>query len=129
VGSLVVAALRGRNVPVRATGRAGRKLARLEQLGAEVRTGSLTDARFLERVFEGAQSAFLLTPVDTTAEDVNGVQYSIIDAVTSALARSTTIRSWRDLSKSTYPTSESRKARHRRQRPEPLGGGVALWLS
>jgi uncharacterized protein YbjT (DUF2867 family) len=88
VGSLVVAALRARNLPVRATGRPGPKLAGLERLGAEVRAGSLMDPQFLEQVFRGAQSAFLLTPVDTTAEDVNGVQYSIIDAVSSALAKS-----------------------------------------
>jgi hypothetical protein len=29
----------------------------------------------------------------------------------------------------TYATSESRVARPRRQRPEPLGGRVGLWLS
>lgn len=88
VGSLVVEELLSRGVQVRATGRPGAKLEALGRRGAIACPGSLHDRAFLRQVLAGAEAAFLMTPVDTSAEDVNGVQFSIIDAVTDALTGS-----------------------------------------
>lgn len=73
---------------VRAVGRTADKLAPLARLGAEAYAGSSADPAFLARAFEGAEAAFLLTPVDVSAPDVNAVQHAIIDAVVSALRAS-----------------------------------------
>lgn len=43
------------------------------------------DYCFLASVFKGARAAFVLTPVDVAAKDVNAVQYAVIDGLVSAI--------------------------------------------
>lgn len=88
VGSLVVRHLLELGIEVRAVGRRGPKLEALEALGARRCAGSLTDPAFLADAFAGARAAFVMTPVDTSAADVNGLQDAVIDASVSAVARS-----------------------------------------
>ncbi|MEO8550263.1 MAG: NmrA family NAD(P)-binding protein, partial [Kofleriaceae bacterium] len=90
VGSLVVSDLRARGLPVRVVGRPSVRLEALASLGAEVRAGDTTDPQFMRAAFRDAATAFLMTPVDTSAEDVNAVQFALIDAAATGLARSET---------------------------------------
>lgn len=90
VGSLVVSELRARGLPVRAVGRPSVRLAALATIGVDIRGGDTTDPTFMEEAFRDASAVFLMTPVDTGAEDVNAVQFAVIDAAATALERSTT---------------------------------------
>jgi len=84
----VTAALRAEGRPVRVVGRSAEKLAPLVRLGAEPRAGAYSDSAFLEAAFDGADMAFVLTPVDVKATDVNAVQYAVVDALVAALRAS-----------------------------------------
>src|SRR5260221_5621522 len=91
VGHLVVEELLARGHRVRAVGRTVEKLRALAGRGADARAGgprAYDDQGFLANVFDGARAAFVLTPVDVTAEDVNGAQYKVIDGLVSAIRNS-----------------------------------------
>ena len=88
VGHLVVEELLALGCRVRAVGRTMEKLRPLAERGADVRAGgprAYEDREFLATVFNGARAAFVLTPVDVAAEDVNKIQYKIIDGLVSAI--------------------------------------------
>ena len=85
VGHLVVERLLAAGQLVRAVGRTADKLKPLAGLGAEVRPGSYDDRAFLASVFKGATAAFVLTPVDISAKDVNEVQYKVIESLAEAI--------------------------------------------
>ena len=59
---------------VRAVARHAEALAPLARRGAEVHTGSIHDQAFLTRVLRGAKAAFVLTPLDFSASDLNAAQ-------------------------------------------------------
>lgn len=88
VGHLVVESLVTAGHSVRAVGRTANKLEALSAVGAEVRPGSYDDRAFLASVFKGARAAFVLTPVDISAEDVNGVQHKVIEGLVGAIRES-----------------------------------------
>ncbi len=85
VGHLVVERLLAVGHSVRAVGRTADKLTRLAGLGADVRPGSYHDRAFLASAFKGANAAFVLTPVDISAKDVNEVQYKVIEGLVEAI--------------------------------------------
>lgn len=74
VGRRVAQRLLAAGHPVRVVARTAEKLAPLGARGADVRAGHLDDPVFLREVFRGAKAAFLLTPADVSAPDVNAEQ-------------------------------------------------------
>jgi uncharacterized protein YbjT (DUF2867 family) len=85
VGHLVVERLLAVGHSVRAVGRTADKLTPLAGIGADVRPGSYDERAFLASAFKGANAAFVLTPVDTSAKDVNEVQYNVIEGLFEAI--------------------------------------------
>src|SRR4051812_48070422 len=85
VGHLVVERLVAAGHLVRAVGRTAHNLEPLADQGVELRPGSYDDRAFLGSVFKGATGAFVLTPVDISAKDVNEVQYKVIDSLVEAI--------------------------------------------
>jgi len=70
---------------VRLVARKAEQLRSLGERGADVRTGDLSDRTFLSSVFDGAAAAFLLTPVNLFAQDVNAEQMKNIVSITDAI--------------------------------------------
>jgi len=62
VGSVVANRLLDAGKRVRVVGRSAHRLAALESRGAEVVTGTVEDAAFVQRALDGAHAAFLLLP-------------------------------------------------------------------
>src|SRR6266576_1089428 len=88
VGHLVVDELLAIGCRVRAVGRTMEKLRPLAARGADARAGgprAYEDRGLLASVFKGASAAFVLTPVDVAAKDVNEIQYKVIDGLVSAI--------------------------------------------
>ena len=88
VGHLVVDELLALGCRVRAVGRTMEKLRPLAERGADARAGgprAYEDRGFLASVFKGVSAAFVLTPVDVAAKDVNEIQYKVIDGLVSAI--------------------------------------------
>src|SRR6266567_9510442 len=86
VGHLVVDELLAIGCRVRAVGRTMEKLRPLAERGADARAGgprAYEDRGLLASVFKGASAAFVLTPVDVAAKDVNEIQYNVIDGLRS----------------------------------------------
>ncbi|MBD0395302.1 MAG: NAD(P)H-binding protein, partial [Microcoleus sp. C1-bin4] len=88
VGHLVAEILLTSGHRVRAVARSAERLAELEALGAEICVGSLADRHFLTQVFDGCDGAFVLSPVDTSAPDVNAEQMRNVEATAAAIADS-----------------------------------------
>lgn len=88
VGHLVAEKLLSFGHRVRAVGRSAERLAALEALGAEICVGSLADRHFLTEVFRGCDGAFVLSPVDTSAPDVNAEQRRNVTETAAAIADS-----------------------------------------
>jgi uncharacterized protein YbjT (DUF2867 family) len=88
VGHLVAEILLSSGHRVRAVARSAERLAKLEALGAEICVGSLEDRHFLTQVFHGCDGAFVLSPVDTSAPDVNAEQMRNVKATAAAVADS-----------------------------------------
>jgi uncharacterized protein YbjT (DUF2867 family) len=88
VGRHVVDLLLAGGRPVRAVTRTPATLARVAAAGADVQVGPLDDADFLTGVLTGAASAYLLTPLDLRAADVNGTQRRNVDTMLAAVRRS-----------------------------------------
>jgi uncharacterized protein YbjT (DUF2867 family) len=85
VGHLVAERLLLAGHTVRVVGRNKEKLELLSKRGAEVRPGSLADRAFLTSVFQGARAAFVLTPADYTAQDVNAEQRKNVESMAAAI--------------------------------------------
>ncbi|WP_157387712.1 NAD(P)H-binding protein [Nocardia terrae] len=88
VGLLVAQHLLAQGHRVRAVTRDPSRLDWLAAQGAQVCGGSIQDPGFLTEVMRGADAAFVLTPVDTTQQDVNRVQRRVIDATTTGIRES-----------------------------------------
>ncbi len=88
VGRRVAQRLLAAGHPVRVVARTAEKLAPLGARGADVRAGRLDDPVFLREVFRGAKAAFLLTPADVSAPDVNAEQKRNVETVVAALRAS-----------------------------------------
>lgn len=71
---------------VRAVSRSGDRLAPLEERGAEPRVGSVDDAEFLEELFDGARTAFLMIP--PKLERYRDFQERVSEAYAAALGDS-----------------------------------------
>jgi uncharacterized protein YbjT (DUF2867 family) len=85
VGHLVAEDLLSHGHSVRLITRAEHKVAHLAARGAEVHVGALNDRSFLTNVFRGAAAAFVLTPVDAKAHDVNADQKQNVEAIVGAI--------------------------------------------
>lgn len=85
VGRRVAQRLLAAGHQVRVVARTAEKLAPLGARGADVRIGRLDDPVFLREVFRGAKAAFLLTPADVSAPNVNAEQKRNVEAVVAAL--------------------------------------------
>lgn len=70
---------------VRVVGRDPDKLSALGRRGAQVRVGSFQDQAFLTDTLRGARAAFVLTPVDVTAPDVNAEQRLNVRGIAAAI--------------------------------------------
>lgn len=88
IGHLVAEKLLSEGHQVRAVGRSAERLARLESPGAEIHIGSLADCDFLTEAFRGADAAFVLTPVNTSAPDVNAEQMRNVESSAAAVLKS-----------------------------------------
>lgn len=71
--------------PIRVVGRSADALAALHKAGAEVAIGDPSDARFLERAFEGATAVYTMTPPCYAEPDMRAAQSRIGVAVAQAL--------------------------------------------
>ncbi len=76
-GRAVVEALLRRREAVRGIGRDRTKLARLVKLGAEIKEGDISDARFLADAFRGSSAVYTLIPPNFTVTDVRKFQDEI----------------------------------------------------
>jgi uncharacterized protein YbjT (DUF2867 family) len=85
VGHQVAERLLSAGRAVRAVARNVEKLEPLGARGADVCSGSFHDRAFLTRVFRGAKAAFLLTPVDVAARDVNAEQKQNVESIAAAI--------------------------------------------
>jgi uncharacterized protein YbjT (DUF2867 family) len=85
VGRQVAERLLAAGHGVRAVARTDEKLKPLGALGADVRPGSLADRAFLTSVFRGAAAAFVLTPVNVSAPDVNAEQRTNVETAAAAV--------------------------------------------
>ncbi len=62
---------------VRVIGREAGKLAAFQQRGADVAVGSVEDAAFVKKAFEGATAAFLMIPPNFAAKDFRAYQRAV----------------------------------------------------
>jgi uncharacterized protein YbjT (DUF2867 family) len=88
VGHQVAEQLLSGGHAVRVIARNAEKLKPLAARGADVQTGSLDDRAFLTSMFRDASAAFLLTPVDLTARDVNAEQKKNVASIIAAVRES-----------------------------------------
>jgi uncharacterized protein YbjT (DUF2867 family) len=88
VGGEIARRLLARKERVRAVGREAGRLKPLADLGAEIAAGSVEDAEFLGRAFEGAGAVFAMIPPSMADPDVRGFQRRVVGAYGAALAAS-----------------------------------------
>ena len=85
VGKELAEGLVARGVRVRAVGRSAERLAPLVARGAEAAVGSVEDAAFLARAFQGADAVFAMVPPNYAAPDTRAYQKSVVRALASGL--------------------------------------------
>jgi uncharacterized protein YbjT (DUF2867 family) len=88
VGKVLSEALLERGHKVRAIGRDAGRLQPLVDKGAEACVGSIDDASFLARCFDGADAAFLMIPTDIANTDQLGRARTITGAYVTAVKES-----------------------------------------
>ena len=88
VGSLVANALLAKGHKIRIVARDIAKVKELKERGAEIKIGSFKDAAFMTDVFTGARSAFVLTPINLTAMNVNDEQSLNIHGIIKGIKNS-----------------------------------------
>jgi len=84
-GKAIALSLLAAGKKVRALVRHPEKVEDLKAKGAEISVGSLDDASFLVKAFEGATAAYLLIPPNPTAPDILAYQSQIGEAQVKAL--------------------------------------------
>lgn len=72
---------------VRVLGRSAERLKELADLGAEVMTGDLENAEFVERAFTGADGVYIILPPKHDAADFRGYQNLIADNAIAAIRK------------------------------------------
>jgi uncharacterized protein YbjT (DUF2867 family) len=97
IGKVIATNLLKKGQKVRVIARNSEHLKDLEKLGAENFPGSLQDASFLSKAFQGATAVFTMNPPNPIAEDAIKYQRSVADALLSGL-RSSKARSIVNLS-------------------------------
>ncbi|MDD7969048.1 NmrA family NAD(P)-binding protein [Actinomycetospora lemnae] len=86
-GGRVARRLREAGQPVRAVGRDAARLTDVVGFSAEARVGDITDAAFLADAFRGADAAYVLMPLDPTADGYRTQQEQVGTAIATALAQ------------------------------------------
>jgi uncharacterized protein YbjT (DUF2867 family) len=81
VGRVVAETLLDRGGKVRVIGRSQERLARLAALGAEPRTGDVTDARSMTEALRGASAVFALVPPNYAAGDLRAYHRTVAEAI------------------------------------------------
>ena len=84
-GKVIVDILLNRGKKVRVLGRNTEKLKHFAAQGAETMTGELSNGKFLQTAFTGAQVVYTLIPPNFQADDFRGYQNTISDAVVKAI--------------------------------------------
>ena len=84
-GKVIVDILLNRGKKVRVLGRNTEKLKHFAAQGAETMTGELSNGKFLQTAFTGAQAVYTLIPPNFQADDFRGYQNTISDAVVKAI--------------------------------------------
>ncbi len=87
-GKKVAEALLKAGEKVRALGRSARKLAPLQELGAETLAGDAGDAAYLARAFHGADRVYTLLPPDAQSTDYRAEQDKAGEAIVRAVRES-----------------------------------------
>lgn len=85
VGNRVAEQLLSAGHPVQVVARRADKVSALAERGAQVRIGSFHDQAFLTDVLRGARAAFVLSPVDVSAPDVNAEQRRSVAGLAAAV--------------------------------------------
>jgi uncharacterized protein YbjT (DUF2867 family) len=85
-GRLAAEVLLARGEKIRVVGRDASKLQPFVQQGAEAAVGTVEDAAFLRKAFQGAQAAYLLIPPDMQTNDYRGYQERVVAAYAAAIA-------------------------------------------
>ncbi|MDX1906029.1 MAG: NmrA family NAD(P)-binding protein [Bacteroidia bacterium] len=84
-GKLIAEALLAAGKPVTAISRTAAHLTDLSAAGAHTAEGSLEDADFLTRTFEGATAVYAMIPPNFATEDFTAYQYRVADALYTAI--------------------------------------------
>jgi uncharacterized protein YbjT (DUF2867 family) len=87
IGKVIAEKLLEKSQKVRAIGRDASRLKRLAELGAEISPGSLEDAEFLTKAFEGSSGLFAMIPPNLKTQNFGKYQDTIGEAITEALRR------------------------------------------
>jgi uncharacterized protein YbjT (DUF2867 family) len=85
-GKPAAEALLAKGDKIRAIGRDASKLQPFVQKGAEAFVGSVEDAAFLRKAFQGATAAYLMIPPDLRTNDYRAYQEKIVVAYAAAIA-------------------------------------------
>jgi uncharacterized protein YbjT (DUF2867 family) len=85
IGKVIAENLIKKGKKIRAIARNPEQLKNLEKLGAESFPGSLEDASFFSRAFQGAEAVFTMNPPNPVAKDATKYQRSVADALFSGL--------------------------------------------
>jgi uncharacterized protein YbjT (DUF2867 family) len=85
-GRLAAEVLLAKGEKIRVVGRDASKLQPFVQQGAEAAVGTVEDAAFLRKAFQGAQAAYLLIPPDMQTNDYRGYQERVVAAYAAAIA-------------------------------------------
>lgn len=88
VGNLVANALLAKGHKIRIVARDLAKVRELKERGAEIKIGSFKDASFMTDVFTGARAAFVLTPLNLTAVNLNEEQSLNIHGIIQGIKNS-----------------------------------------
>lgn len=87
VGKVVAARLLAEGKRVRVIGREAGRLEAHAKKGAEVRVGSVEDAAFLTKAFEGATAVFAMIPPKFVQTGFRAFQNQVADAIASAVEK------------------------------------------
>jgi uncharacterized protein YbjT (DUF2867 family) len=85
-GRRIAEALLAEGKQVRCIGRSAERLGPLEKAGAEIAVGSVDDAAFLSKAFNGAEAVYAMIPPDPRAENFRGYQNRIGEAIAKAVS-------------------------------------------
>ena len=88
-GKPATEALLAKGEKVRVIGRDASKLQPFVQKGAEAFVGTVEDAAFLRKAFQGATAAYLLIPPDLQTNDLRGYQERVVADYAAAIAEAT----------------------------------------